>query len=126
MKRETKYPYIMVDSEGVVQNIALFDDYASANTLTKACYGDGACAYAYRYAVSIGDRCVDGTFYVEDEKGVLTEAEYIPSDEDQISALNDQLMDAYLALTEQYETSLDLQDQVTNTMMALTELYESM
>lgn len=68
----------------------------------------------------------DGTFYVEDEKGVLTEAEYIPSDEDQISALNDQLMDAYLALTEQYETSLDLQDQVTNTMMALTELYESM
>ena len=97
MKRETKYPYIMVDSEGVVQNIAMFDDYASANTLTKACYGDGACAYAYRYAVSIGDRCVDGTFYVEDEKGVLTEAEYIPSDEDQISALNDQLMDAYLA-----------------------------
>ena len=40
--------------------------------------------------------------------------------------LNDQLMDAYLALTEQYETSLDLQEQVTNTMMALTELYESM
>lgn len=25
MKRETKYPYIMVDSEGVVQNIAMFD-----------------------------------------------------------------------------------------------------
>ena len=48
MKRETKYPYIMVDSEGVVQNIAMFDDYASANTLTKACYGEGACAYAYR------------------------------------------------------------------------------
>lgn len=40
--------------------------------------------------------------------------------------LDNQLMDAYLALTEQYETSLDLQDQVTNTMMALTELYESM
>ena len=40
--------------------------------------------------------------------------------------LDNQLTDAYLALTEQYETSLDLQDQVTNTMMALTELYESM
>ena len=126
MKRETKYPYIMVDAEGTVQNIAMIDDYASANTITQACYGEGACAYAYQYAVSVGDRCVDGTFYVVDEKGVLTEAEYIPSDEDQISVLNDQLMDAYLALTEQYETSLDLQEQVTNTMMALTELYESM
>ena len=40
--------------------------------------------------------------------------------------LDNQLTDAYLALTEQYETNLDLQDQVTNTMMALTELYESM
>ena len=40
--------------------------------------------------------------------------------------LDNQLTDAYLALTEQYETNLDLQEQVTNTMMALTELYESM
>ena len=87
----------MVDAEGTVQNIAMFDDYASANTITQACYGEGACAYAYQYAVSVGDRCVDGTFYVVDEKGVLTEAEYIPSDENQISVLNDQLMDAYLA-----------------------------
>ena len=69
---------------------------------------------------------MDGTFYVVDEEGGLTEAEHIPNDEDQISTLNDQLMDAYLALTEQYETTLDLQEQVTNTMMALTELYESM
>lgn len=35
MKRETKYPYIMVDSEGVVQNIAMFDDYAPQIHLLK-------------------------------------------------------------------------------------------
>lgn len=59
-------------------------------------------------------------------------AEYIPSDEEKINqlqttntALSDQLTEAQLALTEQYEANLALEDEVTNTQLALTELYEA-
>ena len=37
----------------------------------------------------------------------------------------DQLTEAQLALTEQYEANLALEDEVTNTQLALTELYEA-
>ena len=39
--------------------------------------------------------------------------------------LSDQLTEAQLALTEQYEANLALEDEVTNTQLALTELYEA-
>lgn len=38
--------------------------------------------------------------------------------------LEDQLTEAQLALTEQYETNLSQDDEITNTQLALTELYE--
>ena len=71
-------------------------------------------------------------YYNIGENGELTEAEYIPSDEEKIgqleksnSELSDQLTEAQLALTEQYEANLALEDEVTNTQLALTELYEA-
>lgn len=87
MKREIKYPYIMLDSEGIVQNIAMFDDYEAANQITRACYGEGAYATAYNYAVAVGDKHIDGVFYVVNEDGSLTVADYIPNDEDNINML---------------------------------------
>ena len=42
----------------------------------------------------------------------------------QVTDLEDQLTEAQLALTEQYETNLSQDDEITNTQLALTELYE--
>ena len=39
--------------------------------------------------------------------------------------LDDQLTQAQLALTEQYETNLEQDEEITNTQLALTELYEA-
>lgn len=39
--------------------------------------------------------------------------------------LDDQLTQAQLALTEQYETNLEQDEGITNTQLALTELYEA-
>jgi hypothetical protein len=42
-----------------------------------------------------------------------------------VTDLENQLTEAQLALTEQYEANLALEDEVTNTQLALTELYEA-
>lgn len=44
----------------------------------------------------------------------------------QTNVLGDQLTEAQLALTEQYEANLALAEEITNTQMALTEIYEGM
>ena len=133
MKREYMYPYVMLDPEGVVRNVAMFDNYEMANQIARACHGEGAYAEAYRYAVRIGDKHIDGVFFNVEEDGTLTEAEYIPNDEDNINYLKDknaaltaELTDTQLALTEQYEENLELQEEVTNTQLALCEVYELM
>ena len=124
MKREFKYPYIMLDSEGTVQNIAMFDNYEDANQITRACYGDGSYAEAYKYGVALGDKHIDGIFYVVNEDGSLTQADYIPDDADNINMLKSELTETQLALCEQYEENLALQEEVTTTQLAICELYE--
>lgn len=100
MKREYKYPYVQLTSDGVVQNIAMFDDYEQANVITRAVYGEDAFAMAYNYGVGIGDKLVDGIFYVVNEDGTLEEAEYIPNDEDNIRSLKSENEDLTLAMAE--------------------------
>lgn len=46
--------------------------------------------------------------------------------QEQVVSLGDQLTEAQLALTEQYESNLALVEEVTNTQLALTEIYEGM
>ena len=41
-----------------------------------------------------------------------------------VAELENQLTEAQLALTEQYEANLALEEEVTNTQLAITELYE--
>ena len=132
MIREFAKPYIMLDTNGKIYNIEMHTNYEDANQFARAVYGDGASADEYRYLVQIGDIKKDGVYYNIGENGELTEAEYIPSDEEKIgqleksnSELSDQLTEAQLALTEQYESNLALEDEVTNTQLALTELYEA-
>ena len=68
---EISYAYIMVDGEGAVQNIAMFENYEDANVITRAVYGDNAFAAEYRYAVRPGgiDRFHDDRFWTVAEDG---------------------------------------------------------
>lgn len=132
MIREFAKPYIMLDKNGYVYNIEMHTSYEEANQFARNVYGDGATADEYRYLVQIGDVKKDGIYYNIGENEALTMAEYIPSDEEKINqlelanaTLSDQLTEAQLALTEQYEANLALEEEVTNTQLALTELYES-
>lgn len=86
---EISYAYIQVDSDGAVQNIAMFENYEDANRITRAVYGDQAFAAEYRYAVRPGgvDRFHSGRFWHMNEDGTETEAEYIPTEQDKINAL---------------------------------------
>ena len=86
---EISYAYIQVDGDGAVQNIAMFENYEDANRITRAVYGDQAFAAEYRYAVRPGgvDRFHDGRFWTVAEDGTETEAEYIPTEQDKINAL---------------------------------------
>lgn len=86
MKRELSKPYIMVDSDGTVQNIAMCDNYEEANQVARAVYGDEAFADEYKWLVGIGDKYRDGIFYTVDENGEKL-AEYIPTEAEQISQL---------------------------------------
>lgn len=43
---------------------------------------------------------------------------------DPIDAVNEDIVNTQMALTEQYETSLELADEITNIQLALVELYE--
>ena len=131
MKRELSKPYIMLDGEGVVRNIAMFMDFETANKIARAVYGDDAVAEEYKWLVAVGDKRKNGIYYVIDDDGTEELAKYIPSDEEKINdlvsdnnTLSEQLTEAQLALTEQYEANLSLEDEVTNTQLALTELYE--
>ncbi len=131
MIREFARPYIMLDKDGQVYNIEMHTSYEEANQFARNVYGEGATADEYRYLVSVGDIKKDGKFYNVLEDGSEQEAAYIPSDEENIqslktenASLSDQLTEAQLALTEQYETNLSLADEVTTTQLALTEIYE--
>lgn len=87
MIRELARAYIMIDGTGIVQNIAMFANPEDANRVARCCYGDSAYAEEYRWLVQAGDVCRDGVYYVIGEDGSETPAEYIPSDEENISQL---------------------------------------
>ena len=87
MIREFAKPYIMLDANGKIYNIEMHTSYEDANQFARAVYGDGASADEYRYLVQIGDIKKDGVYYNIGENGELTEAEYIPSDEEKIGQL---------------------------------------
>lgn len=79
--------FAMIDDSGVVQNRAVFDDYETANQITRAVYGNGASAEeCTRYNIGNGYLYIGGKFYLPDG---ITEAEYVPDYEEQAEALQD-------------------------------------
>lgn len=87
-----------------VQNIIVCDEFEMANYLSRCSYGDDAFAVeCLQYPCSIGDRYVNGIFYHVQEDGGLVPIEYIPTQEQQVKELENQLTTAQLALVEVYE-----------------------
>ena len=121
--------------EEKVHNICVCDDYEMANYIARASYGNSAFAVdCLQYPCTIGDSYRNNTFYhVDEETGEEKEVEYVPTQEQQVFALTNDLEDTeeeltntQLALIESYEENLALQDEMTMTQLALVELYESM
>lgn len=87
MKRELSRPYIMLDGNGIVRNIAMFMNYEDANKITRAVYGDNAVAEEYKWLVSAGDKKKNGVYYMVGLDGLEEPAEYIPTEEEKINQL---------------------------------------
>ena len=101
MKREFAKAYILVDkiSDGIVQNVAMFNDYEEANRAAMAAYGDEAFAEEYKWLVQAGDRYRNGIFYTV-AGDVEEPAEYIPTDSEQIMRLSQENAELTMALAD--------------------------
>lgn len=77
---------------GRVENISVSEDYEMANWVTKQCYGDDAIAVeCTQYPCGIGDLWHDNTFYHVLEDGSEEEIPYVPTAEEQVRILTEQL-----------------------------------
>lgn len=118
-----------------VQNVIVCDNYEMANYLARACYGDSAFSVdCLQYPCQIGDKYINNIFYhIDPETNKQTQIQYVPTQEQQVQqlqhdkeALEEELISAQTALTEQYEKNLSLEEEITDTQIALTQLYEEM
>lgn len=88
--------------DGKVVNITVCDNYPTADHLTKCVFGSDAFAVdCLQYKCAIGDLYHDGNFWrVDPETGEETMVEYVPTQEQQISALQAENEELTLALAE--------------------------
>lgn len=75
--------------DGKVINIIVGDNYPTADHLTKCVFGSNAFVVdCLQYKCAIGDLYHDGNFWrVDEETGEETQIEYVPTQEQQVSAL---------------------------------------
>lgn len=100
MIRELSKPFIMVDSEGTVQNIAMFLNYEDANRITRAVYGENALATEYNYLVQAGDKYIENIYYNILDDGTEVPAEYIATQDDLIRELQNENRELILTLAD--------------------------
>ena len=87
--------------EGEVKNIIVCDNYPTADHLTKCIYGNDAFAVdCLQYACAIGDKYHDNTFYHINEDGEEVEIEYTPTQEQQVTELQNANEELTLALAD--------------------------
>lgn len=89
-----------------VENIFVCDNYEMANHVARAGYGNEAFAIdCLQYPCMIGDIYRDGVFYHADTvTGEESVIEYVPTESQQISMLQEELLRTQLALLEVYES----------------------
>lgn len=96
-------------SEEKVKNVCVCDNYEMANHIARATYGKSAFAVdCMQYPCTIGDTYKSGTFYRKDsETGEETAIEYVPTNEEQLASLQEELTNTQLALIELYEGGIE-------------------
>lgn len=108
--------------EGKVVNKLICENYPAADHLAKCIYGDNAYAVDInQYPVEIGDLHIDGYFVREDEDGVQTTIVALPTQEQQVSALTENVTQLQTATEEIKET---LNPTIDTTTCTLAELQE--
>lgn len=95
--------WAQIDPDGIVQNRAIFDDYETANQITRFTYGEAAIAVDIsRWNVFIGDKYIDNTFY--DPDGV-TPRDYIPDVEERLTAVENKQTSTYMTINNEIATN---------------------
>ena len=93
--------YAIIDSDGLVQNVMVCENYEEANRIARAVYGDEAIAVdCLQSPCGPGDRYHDGRFWQVGEGGQETEIAYVPTQEQQVAVLQTENNDLTLALAE--------------------------
>ncbi len=93
--------YAIIDTAGNVQNVMVCDNYEEANVIARCAYGDEAVAVdCLQYPCQPGDKYHDGRFWRAGEDGQETELIYVPTQEQQVAALEAENRDLTLALAE--------------------------
>lgn len=93
--------YAMVDGEGLVQNVCIFENYEDANRITRAVYGDAAYAVdCLQYGCQPGDKYHDGYFWRVQEDGTEKQIERTPTEKESISTLEAENEELTLLLSE--------------------------
>lgn len=93
--------YAIIDAVGVVQNVMVCEDYEDANQIARAVYGDEAFAVdCLQYPCGLGDKYHDGRFWHVEEDGGETEISYVPTQEQQVAALQAENNELILAVAE--------------------------
>lgn len=78
--------------ENEIKNIFICENYELANVLARASFGDNAFSIEVsRYIVGIGDKYENGIFYHTLDNGDIKEAEYIPTNDEEIKQLKYQI-----------------------------------
>lgn len=87
--------------EGEVKNVAVFNNYEEANYISRATYGDAAFAVdCLLYPCQIGDEYKDNIFYHSGEDGTLTIINPVPTQEQQVAQLSNDMDNTYVALAD--------------------------
>lgn len=111
--------------ENKVQNIFLCENYERANQLARASHGNNAFAIeTTKYASEIGDKYEGGVFYHILEDGTKKEAEYIPSEAENIAKLNAILSETQLTLLNTYEQKVQLENKLLELETKISKLLE--
>lgn len=111
--------------ENEIKNVFLCENYELANVLARASFGDKAFAVeTTRYASQIGDVYENGIFYHILEDGTKKEAEYIPSEAENIAKLNVILAETQLTLLNTYEQKVQLENKLLELETKISKLLE--
>lgn len=93
--------YAIVDGDGNIQNLNVCDNYEEANKVARCAFGDNAVAVdCLQYPCAIGGRYHDGRFWDVAEDGTETEVPYVPTQEQQVAALQTLNNELTLAMAE--------------------------